>query len=152
ASMSELVAADLRENHIIYVGYISALDKLYDFMFDDSGLTIGETYDEVVERASGKTYVSGGGMPSASRNYRDYGLFATLPGPGGNQFMIVAGTRDAGLMQTAYALGSPRHVAALEEAAPAAESDAPLSFEVLYEVSGLDRTNLDAVIVYSAAR
>ncbi|HEX6995899.1 MAG TPA: hypothetical protein VF339_17335 [Gammaproteobacteria bacterium] len=152
ASMSELDAADLRENHIIYVGYISALDKLYDFMFDDSGLTVGETFDEVIERKTGKLYVSGGGMPSASRNYRDYGLFATFPGPGGNQFMVVAGTRDAGLMQTAYALGSLRHVRALEEAAPERSGGDPLAFEVLYEVSGLDRTNLDAVIVYAAAR
>lgn len=152
ASMSDLNAADIRENHIVYVGYISALDKLYDFMFDNSGLTVGETFDEVIERESGKLYVSGGGMPSASRNYRDYGLFATFPGPGGNQFMVVAGTRDAGLMQTAYALASLRHVRALEEAAPKREPGAPLSFEVLYEVSGLDRTNLDAVIVYAGAR
>jgi len=152
ASMSDLVAADLRENHIIYVGYISALDKLYDFMFDGSGLRVGETFDELIERDSGKLYVSGGGMPSASRNYRDYGLFATFPGPGGNQLMVVAGTRDAGLMQTAYALGSLRHVRALEEVAPETPPGTPASFEVLYEVSGLDRTNLDAVIVYSAAR
>ncbi len=152
ASMSDLNAADIRENHIVYVGYISALDKLYDFMFDGSGLTVGETFDEVIERESGKLYVSGGGMPSASRNYRDYGLFATFPGPGGNQFMVVAGTRDAGLMQTAYALANLRHVRALEEAAPERAPGAPLSFEVLYEVSGLDRTNLDAVIVYAAAR
>jgi len=152
ASMSDLNAADLRENHIVYVGYISALDKLYDFMFEDSGLAVGETYDEVVERASGKLYVSGGGMPSVSRNYRDYGLFATFPGPAGNQLMIVAGTRDAGLMQTAYALGNLRHIEGLEEAAPEAPPGAPPAFEVLYEVSGLDRTNLDAVIVYVGAR
>jgi hypothetical protein len=152
ASMSDLVATDLRENHIIYVGYISALDKLYDFMFDASGLAVGETFDEIIERESGKHYVSGGGMPSASRNYRDYGLFATFAGPGGNQFMVVAGTRDAGLMQTAYALSSPRHIAALEQAAPETSAGEPLEFEVLYEVSGLDRTNLDAVMVYSAPR
>ncbi len=151
ASMSELAATDLRENHIIYVGYVSALDKLYDFMFNQSGLAVGETYDEVVETASGKTYVSGGGMPSMSRNYRDYGLFATFPGPGGNQLMIVAGTRDAGLMQTAYSLGSLPHVRALEQVI-STSTDTPLAFEALYEVSGLDRTNLDAVMVYSAAR
>src|SRR5690606_12141971 len=171
---SDLNAADIRENHIVYVGYISALDKLYDFMFDGSGPTVGETFDEVIERESGKLHVRGGGMPaassnyrdhgvaaafpgtggmpSASRNYRDYGLFAAFPGPGGNQFMVVAGTRDAGLMQTAYALANLRHVRALEEAAPERAPGAPLSFEVLYEVSGLDRTNLDAVIVYAAAR
>lgn len=151
SSMSELDAADLRSNHIVYVGYISALDKLYDFVFTDSGLAVGETYDELIERESGKMYVSGGGMPSGSRNYRDYGLFATFPGPGGNQLMIVAGTRDAGLMQTAFAVADQRHVEALEEIAATTENGVP-SFEVLYEVSGLDRTNLDAIVVYSSGR
>jgi hypothetical protein len=151
ASMSDLDAADLRDNHILYVGYVSALDKLYDFVFAGSGLAVGETFDELVERDGGKSYVSGGGMPSA-RNYRDYGLFATFPGPGGHQLMVVAGTRDAGLMQAAQAVSTPRHVTALERAVPAPAAGSPPAFEVLYEVSGLERTNLDAVIVYSGAR
>jgi len=152
ASMSDLDAADLRSNHILYVGYVSALDKLYDFVFGASGLAVGETYDELIERESGKLYMSEGGMPSAYRNYRDYGLFSTFPGPGGNQFMIVAGTRDAGLMQTAYAVSDVRNLAVLEEALPDAPAARAGSFEVLYEVSGLDRTNLDAVIVYVGDR
>lgn len=152
ASMSDLDAEDLRDNHILYVGYISALDKLRNFVFDGSGLAVGETFDEVIVKETGKLYVSGGGLPSASRNYLDYGLFATFPGPAGNQMMIVAGTRDAGVMQTAYAVASLRHVRKLEEAAPETAAGEAPSFEVLYEVSGLDRTNLDATIVYVGER
>ncbi|HEX7080675.1 MAG TPA: hypothetical protein VF329_06650 [Gammaproteobacteria bacterium] len=152
ASMSELDAADLRSNHVIYIGYVSALDKLYDFVFGASGLAVGETYDELIERDTGKLYLSEGGMPSIHRNYRDYGLFSTFPGPGGMQFMIVAGTRDAGLMQTAYAITDAEHLAALEKTVGKPAIGPAPSFEVLYEVSGLDRTNLDAVIVYSSAR
>lgn len=152
ASMSDLAAADLRDNHIVYVGYVSALDKLYGFVFEGSGLSVGETFDEIVVKETSKTYVSGGGLPSSSRNYRDYGLFAEFRGPGGNQMMIVAGTRDAGLMQTASALSQLRQLEKLEETVPESGPSNMPSFEVLYEVSGLDRTNLDAVIVYSGAR
>src|SRR5690554_3667382 len=152
ASMSDLDAADLRDNHILYVGYLSALDKLRNFVFNDSGLEVGETFDELIVKEAGKRYVSGGGLPSVSRNYHDYGLFATFPGPAGNQMMIVAGTRDAGVMQTAYAVGDLRHVRKLEEAALENSSEGAPSFEVLYEVSGLDRTNLDATIVYAGPR
>lgn len=152
ASMSDLDASDLRDYHILYVGYVSALDRLYSFVFDDSGLEVGETFDELIVKETGDVYVSGGGLPSASRNYRDYGLFATFPGPAGNRLMVVAGTRDAGLMQTAQAVSDPRHVARLEAAAPDAPLGASPSFEVLYEVSGLDRTNLDAAIVYTGSR
>ncbi|HEX5421784.1 MAG TPA: hypothetical protein VFY39_17470, partial [Gammaproteobacteria bacterium] len=88
-SMSELKAEGLRNNHIVYVGYISGLDKLFDFVFASSGLAIGQTYDQIIDLASGKVYTSEGGIPPSDRNYRDYGLFSTFAGPGGNQFMIV---------------------------------------------------------------
>ena len=45
--MSELNVADLRDSHIIYIGYISALDKLMEFVFASSGLQLGDTYDEL---------------------------------------------------------------------------------------------------------
>lgn len=150
AAMSELDASDLRSHHIVYLGYISALDKLHDFVFDSSALTIGETYDELIDRETGKSYVSEAGMPADYRNYRDYGLLTTFPGPAGNQLLIVAGTRDAGLMQTAYAATDPQHVAEIERTAPAMPEGARSpSFELLYEVAGFGRTSLDAVIVHA---
>jgi hypothetical protein len=150
ASMSELNAADLRTNHIVYVGYVSGLDKLLDFVFASSGLAIGETYDQLVDLSNGKVYTSEAGIPPDNRNYRDYGLFSTFAGPGGNQFMVIAGTRDAGLMQTAYAVTDQRHLKAIDAAIPAQAEAREPSFELLYEVAGFDRTNLDAVIVHAA--
>jgi hypothetical protein len=150
AAMSELNAADLRTNHIVYVGYISGLDKLLDFVFSSSGLAIGETYDQLVDLSTGKVYTSEAGMPPDDRNYRDYGLFSTFAGPGGNQFMIIAGTRDAGLMQTAYAVTDGAHLRAIDAAIPEQAKAREPSFEVLYEVAGFDRTNLDDVIVHAA--
>jgi len=95
-------------------------------------------------------------MPANGTNYRDFGLFSTFPGPGGNQFVIIAGTRDAGLMQTAQAVSEPMDLRATEEAAfpegaaAAAASDEPPAVELLFEVTGFDRTNLDAMIVHTA--
>ena len=149
-AMSDLNVADLKTNHVIYVGYISALDKLMDFVFASSGLTIGSTYDELINKSTGQTYLSGAGLPRTDqRHYRDYGLFSTFPGPGGNQLMIIAGTRDTGLMQTAYAITDPAHLKFMEQTV-ASEPGARPAFEVLYEVTGFDRTNLDAMLVYSA--
>jgi hypothetical protein len=149
-SMSELNVADLKSNHIVYVGYISALDKLMEFVFASSGLTVGATYDELINKATGQIYTSGAGLPRTDqRHYRDYGLFSTFPGPGGNQIMVIAGTRDTGLMQTAYALSDPVHIGLIKDAVGMRRGE-PLAFEVLYEVTGFDRTNLDAMLVYSA--
>ena len=150
-SMSEMNEADLKSSHVIYVGYISALDKLEDFVFASSTLTIGYTYDELRNLDTGETYTSEAGFPEVNHNYRDYAFISTFPGPGGNQIMIVSGTRDAGLMQAAHALADPMFVASMEQQRPDTGKNQPPSFEMLYEVTGYGRTNLDAMLVHTAA-
>jgi hypothetical protein len=145
---SKLDTAVLREGHIVYVGYLSGMGMLSDFVFGDSVLAIGETYDEIVDGSTGTRYVSEAGLPTASGSYRDYGLFATRPGPAGNQLVFVTGTRDEGLMQTAETVSEP---GLIDEsvAAVSADGEVPPGFDLLYAVAGLDRTNLSARIVYA---
>lgn len=147
--MSNFDTSMMRDTHIVYLGYLSGLGVLSDFVFAGSDLAIGETYDEIVELKTGKKFVSEAGMPSGEGSYRDYGLFSTVPGPGGNQFVFIAGTRDEGLMETADAVTDPDMVQMSVDAV-AANGQAPMAFELLYEVAGLDRTNLDALIVHAA--
>jgi len=99
---------------------------------------------------TGEIYTSEAGIPEMNRNYRDYALIATFPGPGGNQLTIVSGTRDAGLMQAAHALADPMFVASIEHMRPDARGAQPPSFEMLYEVTGYGSTNLDARLVHTA--
>jgi hypothetical protein len=148
-SMSEMSDADLKTSHIVYLGYISGLAKLEDFVFASSNLAIGYTYDELRNTETGEMYTSEAGMPDVNRNYRDYALISTFPGPGGNQFVIVTGTRDAGMMQAAHALSDPAFEKTVEQARPDTKSAQPPSFEMLYEVTGYGRTNLEARLVYS---
>ena len=149
--MSELTVADLKSNHVIYVGYISALDQLMEVVFASSGLILGETYDELSNAATGENYTSGAGIPREGRqNYTDYGLFSTFPGPSGNQMMIVAGMRDAGLMHTAKVATNLADVTTLQASVPGPPADGPLALEALYEVTGFDRVSLDAMLVYTA--
>ena len=148
--MSELRVADLKSHDILYVGYISALGTLMDFVFASSGLRVGESYDELVNLRTGQYYTSGAGIPER-RNYRDYGLVSTFPGPDGNRFLIVSGTRDSGVMHTAQAVTARADVTALEQALALQSADGPSAFEALYEVTGFDRMNLDAMLVYSSS-
>jgi hypothetical protein len=149
-SMSEMNEADLKSSHVVYIGYISALDKLEDFVFASSSLAIGYTYDELRNLDTGELFTSEAGMPEINRNYRDYAFISTFPGPGGNQLMIVSGTRDAGLMQAAHAVADPMFVQSIEETRPDSNDARPPSFEMLYEVTGYGRTNLDAMLVHTA--
>ena len=149
-SMSELSIADLKSNHVVYIGYLSALDKLEDFVFASSSLTIGSTYDELRNIETGETYTSEAGMPETHRSYRDYGFISTFPGPNGNQFVIIAGTRDPGMVEAAHVLSDPALIKSLESARPDKSGSGRPAFEMLYEVAGTARTNLDAMLVHSA--
>jgi hypothetical protein len=54
-------------------------------------------------------------------------------------------------MHSAQALTDPAHVRAAEQAlAETAAGGPPRGFELLYEVAGFDRTNLDAMLVHAA--
>ena len=149
--MSELSATELKSSHVLYVGYISALDTLMEFVFAASSLAVGDTYDELSNELTGEVYTSGAGMlRQDQRNYRDYGFLSTFPGPSGNQFLIVSGTRDEGVMHVAQALTSTDDIALLEQRLEAHGAGGPPAFEALYEVAGFDRLNLDAMLVHWA--
>lgn len=119
-------------------------------MFASSSLAIGYTYDELRNTETGEFYSSEAGLPEMNRNYRDYAFISTFPGPGGNQFLVITGTRDAGMMQAAHVLSDPMFIRSLEQSRPDTNTAQPPAFEMLYEVTGYGRTNLDALLVHAA--
>ncbi|MEZ5491604.1 MAG: hypothetical protein R3F50_14980 [Gammaproteobacteria bacterium] len=143
--MSDLTTIELRENHIIYVGYLSALDKLSDMVFAASNLQIGRSYDELLNTQTGRYYTSDAGLPEEGQQFRDYGFFSTFPASSENQILIVGGMRDAGLMYTAQALSDQSTLTELDSLLINPAS----SLEALYEVYGVDRMHFDGRLIYS---
>jgi hypothetical protein len=148
-SMSNFDTSMIRDSHIVYLGYLSGLGMLRDFVFSGSRLSLGETYDELILTSSGTAFISEAGLPSGASSYTDYGLYSALPAPGGKRFVFIAGTRDEGLMQTARAVSEWPLVQQSLDAVITAD-EVPAAYELLYEVAGLGRTNLDATIVHAA--
>lgn len=145
--MSRLNPADLRTHHVVYIGYLSALDTLSNMVFADSGLEIGSSYDQLVSRDTRHVYNSDAGLPSGTQPFRDFGFFSTFPGTAGNQIVVVAGTRDAGLMHTAQAVADGSSLAALEQDLRTHAGADSSAFEALYEVFGFERLNFDASLL-----
>jgi hypothetical protein len=116
---------------------------------------VGDSYDEIIDQPTHHTYTSQTGdqyfsppQPSgATAAYHDYGIFAKLRGPGGNTVLVIAGTRDAGVRQTAEAFTSPDKI---EEFARAPLSTA--SFETLLDVSAYDGVNLSGKLLLQSKR
>jgi hypothetical protein len=95
---SELNADTAREANIVYVGLLSGLGLLEDTTFAGSGFSVGESYDELFDRASQRTYTSEEARSLASPVfYRDYGYVARFEAPGGSLVAVVAGARDTAL-------------------------------------------------------
>jgi len=142
--MSELDGETLRTSHVVYIGYLSGLGMLGDFVFGASRLRLQGTYDQLVDSTTERSYTAR--MPQTpERSFVDYGYFATMQGPAGNRIIVVAGTRDNGVMQSAAAATDPKTLAAW-----VAESGHSQAFESLTEVQGVDRTNLSASRIFVA--
>jgi len=143
--MSDMSGSMLKNTHIVYVGYISGLGMLGDAVFAGSRLSPGGTYDELVDATTRSTYVSSAGISSGNERYTDYGYFSSFPGPNHNRIVIVAGTRDLGVMHTAEAVTQATSVTQLTRQAGRAAA-----FESLFEVHGLAKASLDTKLLFVA--
>lgn len=139
---SELRPEMLKSANIVYVGYFSSLGLLQEPIMGQSSFAIGETFDELINRRSNRRYVSEAGSATRQTPHLDYAYVASFVGPAGNRFVVAAGTRDIGLLQAAEALTDVSDLRALTK-----DAARPATFEGLYEVRGLGRTNLSATLV-----
>lgn len=146
-TMSELNPAAIKSADVVYVGYLSGLGMLGDLVFSGSRLSVGDSFDELVDRDTKQRYVSQAASAPirGERNFHDYGYFATFAGPSGNRIIVIAGTRDVAAMHMAETLTSPSALQTLMAKA----GNAP-GFEALYEVYGMDKLNLDGKLLLTS--
>lgn len=143
---SEMTPDLLTRADVIYVGYLSSLRLLDRVVFAGSRFTVGDTYDELVDRKTGHHYISqSSSLWRGDPNYRDYGYFSTFSGANGNRIVVIAGTRDVALENTAEALSNPDSVDSLTA------RQAAHDFEALYEVYGMEGTNVDSKLLTTGA-
>ncbi|MGI4880405.1 MAG: hypothetical protein ACRYG4_23305 [Janthinobacterium lividum] len=141
--MSQLAPEILKGFNIVYVGFLSSLGVLRDPLFEASGFSVGASYDELIDQATGKHYVSDWEEVAGNRTpRRDYGYLASFPGPSGNRILIVAGTRDPAVMQTAEIAADKVQLDQI-----AARAGNTGAFEALYEVRTLGPLNLGSTLV-----
>jgi hypothetical protein len=144
---SELDPATLKSTHIVYLGYLSALGMLEDLMVADSRYSFGGSYDELIDPVTGAAWISEAGIPHGpNERYRDYAYIAQLAGPGGHRHLIIAGTRDTGLMQAAEIAAD---AAQLRQVDASVKGNQP--FEALFEVESLSGINVQSRLIEATA-
>ena len=155
--MSELEPGAIKSTDLVYVGYLSGLGMLYDATFSGSRFSVGSSYDELLDGKTRTRYVSQAGdhyvMPADESSagggslYREYSLVTGFDGPAGNHILIIAGMRDVGLMQAGEAVTGPRSLQQLSQRLPGGGA-----FEALYEVTGINSTNVASRLLVTSAR
>ncbi|HMA12279.1 MAG TPA: hypothetical protein VKO83_10355 [Steroidobacteraceae bacterium] len=140
---SELDPSSVKSTHVIYIGYLSALGMLEEMVFGGSRYAFGGSYDEIIDGETGRLWVSDAGEPhSGTERYTDYAYVAAITGPGDVRHLVIAGTRDTGLMQAAENLAAPD---ALQDLA---RGKVPWgNFEALYEVHGVNGVNVESRLI-----
>lgn len=128
---SMLTPEMLKTSDIVYVGYLSALRLLEEPVFAGARLKIGETYDDLIDSKTRRRYSSNAADAARNQANVDYGYLRAITGPSGNQIIVIAGTRDIGVMQMAEAAANRTVL-----------SEAGASGELLFEVRGVGRTNI----------
>jgi hypothetical protein len=140
---SELDPSTVKTTHVVYIGYLSAMGMLQDMVFAGSRYSFGGSYDELIDAESGQTWVSEAGEPHAdTERYTDYAYVASFTGPGDVQHLVIAGTRDTGLIQAAETVAAPESLRDL-----AGRNAAWRGFEALYEVQGVNGLNVESRLV-----
>jgi hypothetical protein len=153
--MSDVTPANLKSANIVYIGYLSGLGIMQRLVFAGSRFSIGDSYDELRDSQTKHIYVSqtasqNRGAPQSSgreSSYRDFGFFSSFHGPGGNTIVVISGTRDEGVRQTAEAFTNLEKLRESER-----QVDAASPFEALIEVSALDGVNLSGKILLESKR
>lgn len=144
---SELTPDRLKEADVIYIGLLSGMASLKDTVFSHSSYSIGESYDDILDEKSGRTYRSEAFLAAPSDSmYRDYAYMASFAGPSGNRISVLAGARDTGLLGLAEMLSQRDGVTTLTEA-----SGGVPDFEALLEVRGQKHVNLEARVVSASS-
>jgi hypothetical protein len=145
SKMSDLEAGSLKSADIVYIGYLSGMGMFQDLTFAGSRFTVGESYDEIIDKSTKHSYVSDVGSQimdppkrtGKQERYHDYGMFTKFRGPGGNSVVVISGTRDEGVSQTAEVFTNAQK---LEEISR--QVDLAMPIEALLDVSAFDGVSL----------
>jgi hypothetical protein len=135
----------LKSSNLIYVGPLDGLGKLLrNPLFEASGFKIGSRTNELVDKSSGKDFVSDGNIPADNQiPRRDYGYIASFPGPANNHILIISGSGDQGTVQMADLVSDKIKLKQLQDKL----GNKTRGFEALYQVRTMYSQNYGSTLL-----
>lgn len=147
-TISRFNPKDLQDYDLLVIGMIKTLGifKTYfqgsAFVFDNETNTLIYQADENTQKI---VYEPHG---DADSYHTDYGIMAKFPGPNNNTIYLFGGLWDTGTSQSLKNFADPNLLLQLESDMKDTFGEIPEYYEILFEVSGLDRMELSTKILH----
>lgn len=145
--MSRLNPKELQDHNIVVIGMLKTFG-LFNNYFNHSkfNLTSQSTIEYYDENTNQRKSYSSTGDPDSY--HTDYGLAVKIPGPNNNVIYMFGGLWDTAASQSLKNLTDPILLARLEQEMKDQLGKVPQYFEVLFEVAGVDRMELNTKILH----
>ena len=145
--MSRFNPKELQNHNIVVVGMLKTFGLFNNYFNNskfriDSGSTI-QYYDEDLQQI--KRYTSSG---NADAYHTDYGFAAKIPGPNNNVIFMFGGLWDTAASQSLKNFTDATLLLQLEQEMENRLGKVPEYFEVLFEVGGVDRMELNTKVLH----
>ena len=145
--ISRMDTRDIHDHNIIFIGMQKTaglfnnyyLNSHFD-LADDSTFTYQDEGNNATKQFSPK------GDPN--KYHTDYGFVAKYPGPNNTTIFMFGGLWDTAASQSLKNFTDPESLIQLEDSMVSKFGKVPENFEILFEVSGIDRTELDTKVLY----
>lgn len=132
---------DLHDHNIIFIGMQKTAGMLNNYFLSSKFTHFNEnTYTYKDAESNINMSFSPEGDPDAY--HTDYGLVAKFPGPNNNTIFMFGGLWDTSVYEGLKNFTEPNKLMELEHQMAEKFGEVPQYFEVLFEVSGIDRTEL----------
>lgn len=144
--ISRVDVKDLHDHNIIFIGMQKTAGILNNYFSSSKfDYTENDKYAYPSESGEMKTYRSDG---NPDEFHTDFGFVARYTGPNNNIIFMFGGLGDASTSQSLKNFTNTTSVQKLESQMQDAFGKIPDNFEILFEVSGADRTELDTKVLY----
>jgi len=147
-TISRFNPKELPDNNFIVIGMIKTLGIFKDFL-EQSGCAYEVASDALTCKQNTETRnltYSPSGNPDAY--HTDYAVMAKVPGPNNNVIYLFGGIWDTATSQSLKNFTDTKLMQELEQRMINDFGEIPKYYKILFEVSGVDRTELSSEILY----
>jgi hypothetical protein len=143
--ISRMDTKDIHDHNIIFIG-MQKTAGLFNNYFQNSKFDLADDATFVYQNGAETKRFTPIGDPD--KYHTDYGFVAKYPGPNNNTIFMFGGLWDTAASQSLKNFTDPESLVRLEKRMMSKFGKIPDNFEILFEVSGIDRIELDTKVLY----